>query len=196
MKRGSHPVCTVPGVLLAIASDICYLLKTSGFTIRSWKNIKNQSLRWRGVSGQRVQPGLPSRNTHRVEIDAFCLILERADVMFLSSPETTDSQKAFFFFSRVETEASPLLTCGISWDWRGSFPALCRGSLWYLPLWQRRERSVSTLITFYWRSSPPDVHRVFCLIISVDVWKVEYSSGLSVGTPRGLLPLKSTLASF
>lgn len=50
------------------------------------------------MSGQRVQPGLPSRNTHRVEIDAFCLILERADVMFLSSPETTDSQKAFFFF--------------------------------------------------------------------------------------------------
>lgn len=33
MNWASLAVCTVPGVLSAIASDICYLLKTSGFTI-------------------------------------------------------------------------------------------------------------------------------------------------------------------
>lgn len=33
MNRAGLAVCTVPGVLSAIASDICYLLKTSGFTI-------------------------------------------------------------------------------------------------------------------------------------------------------------------
>lgn len=113
MMLDSHPACTVPGVLSAIASDICYLLKTSGFSICSWKNRKSQSPSQRGVRGQRVQPGLPSRNTH----DAFCLLFERADVMFLSSAETPDSQKGFFllFFSCSDRS----LTTAYFWNQQG-----------------------------------------------------------------------------
>lgn len=46
MNRASGRVCTVPGVLSAIASDICYLLKTSGFTIHSQKNRKSETQSW------------------------------------------------------------------------------------------------------------------------------------------------------
>lgn len=132
-SRGSHNVCTVPGVLSAIASDICYLLKTSGFTIRSWENRKNQSPSWRGVRGQRLQSGLPSRNTHRLTSMHFVSFWKELMSCFYLHQKHPTLRKAFFFYSRVPTEASPLLTCGTSWDWRGSFPALCRGSLWCLP---------------------------------------------------------------
>lgn len=50
MNRGSLAVCTVPGVLSAIASDICYLLQTSGFTIHPQEE-ETQSWRQTEVKG-------------------------------------------------------------------------------------------------------------------------------------------------
>lgn len=43
VTRVSRPVCTVPGVLSAIASDICYLLKTSGFSLHSQQKTKSET---------------------------------------------------------------------------------------------------------------------------------------------------------
>lgn len=136
LKRGSHPVCTVPGVLLAIASDICCLLKTSGFSIHFWKNWKNRSHRRgeRKVKGYRLL-----RPTETLtEIEAFRPVFERAGGVFIFTRNEA-------FFPHVQTEASLVLCCGVSWGWWGSFPALGSGSLWYLPLWLRQERSTSTL---------------------------------------------------
>lgn len=44
--RQSGSACIVPGVLSAIASDICYLLRTSGFSIHSQKKRKSKSHGW------------------------------------------------------------------------------------------------------------------------------------------------------
>lgn len=186
MKWGSRPVCTVPGVLSAIASDICYLLKTSGFTIRSWKNRKNQSPKWWGVRGERVQPGLPSTNTHWLTSMHFVSFWKELMSCFYLHQKCPTPRKAFFFTCSGRSFATAYL-----WNQLG----LGRGSLWYLPLWQAGEKCIHfnhvSLIFFTTRCALSS-----CLIISVDVWKVEYSSGLSGGTPRGLEPLKSTLASF
>lgn len=151
MKRGSHPVCTVPGVLSAIASDICYLLKTSGFTIRSWKNRKNQSPRWRGVRGQRVQPGLPSRNTHRLTSMHFLSFWKELMSCFYLHQKRPTPRKAFFFLCSDRSFTTAYLWNQLGLTGKFSCP-LQRFSLVSAPVTEAGEKCIHfhhVLLTFF-----------------------------------------------
>lgn len=123
MNWASLAVCTVPGVLSAIASDICYLLKTSGFTIHPAEE-ETPSWRQTEVKGYTlVNPPPKKMKLFFYNLDLFFHLPGLADVMYASPPHT--QKKAIF--TLVE---KPQRCCGMSRHIsRGAPPRLLHGAL-------------------------------------------------------------------